>query len=122
MHPSKLPACKLPAIEHSRETPPGRSAAVTRSRWREKACCCRQSGLRCLQVRSLIAPICVSEAALWYARATAPSACASLLRINRQQINHGEDEHPDQVDEVPVQAADLDVFVLKFIYPGGDHK
>src|SRR5450755_3885635 len=39
-----------------------------------------------------------------------------LLRIHAQQINHGENKHPDEVNEVPVEAAHFHVLgcVLPF--------
>src|SRR5207247_10609645 len=42
------------------------------------------------------------------ARACAPSWVASLL----DEIHEGEDENPDQVDEVPVEGGDLDLVVV----------
>src|SRR6185295_13421324 len=43
-----------------------------------------------------------------------------LLRINRQQIDQRENKHPDQIDEVPLQTADLDIFVVQFVDAAGD--
>src|SRR5215469_17672506 len=53
----------------------------------------------------------------------APSMCSicsvcslivrSLRHPRRHQIDQRENEHPDQIDEVPVQAADLDVLRLE---------
>src|ERR1044071_9207152 len=36
----------------------------------------------------------------------------SSFEIYREQIDHRENEHPDQINEVPVETADLHVFVL----------
>ena len=33
----------------------------------------------------------------------------------RHDVNQRENKHPDEVDEVPVKSADLDVFVLQLI-------
>ena len=41
--------------------------------------------------------------------------------VDRKQVDHREDEHPNQIDEVPVQAADLDVFMVKLVNPSGDY-
>ena len=40
--------------------------------------------------------------------------------IHRQDVNQREHKHPDQIDKVPVEAADLDVFVLHFLDPRGN--
>ncbi len=34
-----------------------------------------------------------------------------LRRVNRHQVDKWEDEHPHEVNEVPVKAADLDILV-----------
>src|SRR5262245_41875565 len=46
-----------------------------------------------------------------------------LLKIYRKQVDHREDEHPDQIDEVPIQPADLYVFVRRTLsnYVEGDY-
>src|SRR5687767_10307537 len=58
------------------------------------------------------------------------SACAfifafppSLVRqmstdVNRHDVDQRENKHPDEVDEVPVQAADFDVFMFEFFDAG----
>src|SRR5229473_1882696 len=46
----------------------------------------------------------------------------SLARIDRQYINHREDKHPDQIDKVPVEPADLYVFMLEFVDPSSHHQ
>src|ERR1700685_3215193 len=45
-----------------------------------------------------------------------------LLRIHAQQINHGENEHPNEVNEMPVEAAHFHVLgrVLPFSKTPGD--
>ena len=35
--------------------------------------------------------------------------CTSSFQTDGHQVDHRKNEHPDKVDEVPVQAADLDV-------------
>src|ERR1051325_7558090 len=35
------------------------------------------------------------------------------VRGNRHQVDQGEHEHPHQVNKVPVQAADFDIFVFE---------
>ena len=35
--------------------------------------------------------------------------------VDREQIDHREDEHPNQIYKVPVQPADLDVLMIQFI-------
>ena len=52
----------------------------------------------------------------------APLTLPLRLRIDRQQINHRENKHPNQIDKVPVQAADLDVFVFQFLDSSRDYK
>src|SRR6266567_1741675 len=41
--------------------------------------------------------------------------------VDREQIDHREDEHPNQINEVPVQPADLDVFMVKLVNASGDY-
>src|SRR6266704_2116740 len=41
----------------------------------------------------------------------------SLLYFGRHQIYQREDEHPDQIDEMPVKTANLDILVLEFAAP-----
>src|SRR5215468_8537580 len=49
-------------------------------------------------------------------------ACALMgsSDFRGHQIDQGEYEHPDQVDEVPVEAGHLDVFVLELAAGDGD--
>src|SRR5882762_3276954 len=46
----------------------------------------------------------------------------SLGHVDRQQVNHWEHEHPNQVDKVPVQSADFNIFMFQFIYPPGNYQ
>src|SRR5271155_1670014 len=39
-----------------------------------------------------------------------------LLRIHAQQINHGENKHPDEVNEVPIQATHFHVLGCVFSF------
>src|SRR6185295_8896023 len=52
-----------------------------------------------------------------------PFPCAlirSSPQVNGHQVDHGEHEHPDKVNEVPVQAADFHV-VRRELAPGNTH-
>src|SRR5678816_641067 len=42
--------------------------------------------------------------------------------VNRHDVDERKHKHPDQVYKVPVQAADLDIFMFQFIYSKGDYK
>ena len=46
----------------------------------------------------------------------------SLMHVDRQQINHREHEHPDEIDEVPIQTTDLNIFMIQFLRTGRDHQ
>src|SRR5829696_6175983 len=37
------------------------------------------------------------------------------VRIHRHDVNQRENKHPDEVDEVPVQSADLYIFMFQFV-------
>src|SRR5512134_1810620 len=37
----------------------------------------------------------------------------SLSGLDRQQVDQRKDEHPDEIDEMPVEAADLDVLARR---------
>src|ERR1700746_261748 len=52
--------------------------------------------------------VCEAEDAL----ATAGKMPALHSACNVEEVDHGDDEHPDQVDEVPVQGPDFDVVGL----------
>ena len=42
-------------------------------------------------------------------------------RVDREQVDHRKDEHPNQIDKVPVQPADLDVFMVKLFNASRDY-
>src|SRR5678815_573464 len=41
--------------------------------------------------------------------------------VNRHDVDEWEHKHPDQVDKVPVEAANLDVFMFQLINSGGNY-
>src|ERR1700756_4274266 len=57
---------------------------------------------------SIFPSFCEGEDAL----ATAGKMPALHSACNVEEVDHGDDEHPDQVDEVPVQGPDFDVVGL----------
>ena len=42
--------------------------------------------------------------------------------INRHDVNQRENKHPNEVDEVPVKAADLNIFMLQLLDSPGNHR
>src|SRR5678815_910893 len=61
-------------------------------------------------------PPCVSAWAPWLPSPAA--ACVSAMSaLLRDEVDDGEDRHPDDVDEVPVQARDLDLGVVARVEP-----
>src|SRR5579872_3132344 len=43
-----------------------------------------------------------------------------LLNLGRHQIHQRENEHPNQIDEVPIEAADLNILILELTAPHGE--
>src|SRR6266511_5914689 len=41
--------------------------------------------------------------------------------IYREDVNQRENKHPDQVNKVPVETADFNVFVIYFLHPNRHH-
>src|SRR5262245_39585292 len=44
----------------------------------------------------------------------------NVVHVNRHDVDQRENKHPDEVNEVPVQAANLHVFVFQLLYATRD--
>src|SRR6266480_2321649 len=68
-------------------------------------------------LKSLLLPAKCSSACALILASSARNHLGNSVNVDRHDVNQREHKHPDQINKVPIEAADLNVFVFQFLDP-----